>query len=307
MSQLEDAAKTSTHRFLGLKWKVLLLSSLILIAIVTAFTGITYRSLMKNFENQRLMQHERYTSEVEGLIKQTSQNLHQFAELIPFLEGMAGNLIAGNAEMLAQTFEPYWVPLQLNRGIEVVHFYNHANQLLAKWSSSEAFAQRNNLIRSWVREVNAQEKPSSPLSCDGSCMQFAVVPLLVEGQSVGVVVIGTPLVDAVVGFKNISGADIGLLVKDEGSGAKNNDIKIPNWGIRITILTNREKNRFLLDKVAEDYPDLGRLEQGVQTFWEGRYQQIKLLPLQKINASNKAQLVVITDITSTIETIRNST
>ena len=32
-------------------------------------------------------------------------------------------------------------------------------------------------------------------------MQFAVVPLLVEGQSVGVVVIGTPLVDAVVGFK----------------------------------------------------------------------------------------------------------
>ena len=93
----------------------------------------------------------------------------------------------------------------------------------------------------------------------------------------------------------------------KGSGAKNNDIKIPNWGIRITILTNREKNRFLLDKVAEDYPDLGKLEQGVQTFWEGRYQQIKLLPLQKINASNKAQLVVITDITSTIETIRNST
>src|SRR5687768_8394980 len=95
MSQLEDTENLPEYRFLGLKWKVLLLSSLILIAIVTAFTGITYLSLMNDFENQRLMQHERYTSEVEGLIKQTSQNLHQFAELIPLLGGMTENLIIG--------------------------------------------------------------------------------------------------------------------------------------------------------------------------------------------------------------------
>lgn len=307
MSQLEDAEKILEHRFLGLKWKVLLLSSLILIAIVAAFTGITYVSLMNDFENQRLMQHERYTSEVEGLIEQTSQSLHQIAELIPLMEGMTESLIAGDPEKLAEIFDPYWALLQINKGIEVVQFYNHANQLLAKWGSAEASFQRNNSIKSWVREVNVKERFSSPLSCDGSCMQFAVVPLLVEGQSVGVVVIGAPLVDAVVGFKNISGADIGLFVRDEGNTGKNSDIKIPNWGIRITILTNREKNRFLLDKISRDYPDLGRLEQGVQAFWQGRYQQIKLLPLQKINASNKAQLVVITDITSTVQTIRNST
>ena len=40
-------------------------------------------------------------------------------------------------------------------------------------------------------------------------------PLLVEGNNVGVVVIGAPLVDAILGFKNISGADIGLLIKDQ--------------------------------------------------------------------------------------------
>ncbi|MBN9126563.1 MAG: GGDEF domain-containing protein, partial [Nitrosospira sp.] len=173
MSQLEDAEKILEHRFLGLKWKVLLLSSMILIAIVAAFTGITYVSLMNDFENQRLMQHERYTSEVEGLIEQTSQSLHQIAELIPLMEGMTESLIAGNPEKLAEIFDPYWALLQINKGIEVVQFYNHANQLLAKWSNAEASFQRNNSIKSWVREVNAKERFSSPLSCDGSCMQFA--------------------------------------------------------------------------------------------------------------------------------------
>src|SRR3954463_1006801 len=100
-TQLQDTGKAE-RKFLSLKWKVLLLSSLILIAIVTAFTGITYLSLMNDFENQRLMQHERYISEVEGLTKQTSENLHQFAELIPLLDGMAENLIVGNPEKLAE-------------------------------------------------------------------------------------------------------------------------------------------------------------------------------------------------------------
>ena len=59
MAQLSDAS-SSDHKFLGLKWKVLLLSSLILIAIVVSFTGITYRSLMNDFENQRDVQHQRY-------------------------------------------------------------------------------------------------------------------------------------------------------------------------------------------------------------------------------------------------------
>ena len=41
---------SSVRRFLGLKWKVLLLSSLILLAIVIIFTVISYRILINNFE-----------------------------------------------------------------------------------------------------------------------------------------------------------------------------------------------------------------------------------------------------------------
>lgn len=295
------------HKFLGLKWKVLLLSSLILLMIVASFSAITYSSLIDDFERQRDTQHERYASEIEGLIGQISQNLHRLAGLIPFMEGMGPTLLASNGKDIAETFDSYWAPLQLNEGIELIRFYDNSDQLLASWGNGKSDAYGNDVIKNWVREVNAREQPVNHFSCEESCMQFAVAPLLVEGISVGVVVIGTPLVDAVLGFKAISGADIGLLIKEPGGVAKGNDARISNWEVRIAALTSSERNRAILDSVAQEYPDFKRLENGVQGFWGNRHQQIKLLSLGRVGTSDQAQLVVITDITSTIHAIRSST
>lgn len=299
--------RSGPHKFLGLKWKVLLLSSLILLTIVASFSAITYSSLIDDFERQRDIQHQRYASEIEGLIGQISQNLHQLAGLIPFMEGMGSVLLASNGKDIAETFDPYWAPLQLNEGIELIRFYGNSNQLLASWGNGESDAYGNDVIKNWVREVNAREQPINPFSCEESCMQFTVAPLLVEGISVGVVVIGTPLVDAVLGFKAISGADIGLLIKEPGGVAKGNDVRISNWGVRVAALTSSERNRAILNSVAQQYPDFKRLENGVQGFWGNRHQQIKLLSLGRVGTSDQAQLVVITDITSTIHAIRSST
>lgn len=306
----DGTESSAPRRFLGLKWKVLLLSSMILLAIVGSFGIITYSSQINDFERQRDIQHERYASEVEGLMEQLALNLHQFAGLIPFLEGMGPALRASNEKSIAEAFDPYWAPLQLNKGIELVRFYGNSNQLLASWGGDEFDTHKNDLIKNWVREVNAREQPASHFSCEKRCMQFAVTPLLVEGISVGVVVIGTSLVDAVLGFENISGADIGLLIKDqnkEQNGSLGNSVRIPNWAVRIAALTNSDRNRAILNKVAQQYPDFNSLENGVQGFWDNRHQQIKLLTVEGASTSDKARLIVITDITSTIDAIRNST
>ncbi|SCX82495.1 PAS domain S-box-containing protein/diguanylate cyclase (GGDEF) domain-containing protein [Nitrosospira sp. Nl5] len=306
-AERDGTERSRPYKFLGLKWKVLLLSSLILFAIVASFSVITYSSLIDNFERQRDVQHQRYASEVEGLIEQISQNLHQLAGLIPFLEGMAPVLLASNGKDISETFDPHWTPLQLNKGIELIRFYGSSNQLLASWGGDKPDTHGNDLITNWVREVNAREQPISPFNCEESCMQFAVAPLLVEGISVGVVVIGAPLVDAILGFKNISGADIGLLIKEQSGVPKGSDARISNWGVRVAALTSSERNRAILNSVAQQYPSFNSLENGVQGFWGDRHQQIKLLSLGRVSASDKAQLVVITDITSTIHTIRSST
>ena len=301
-----DGTTSTGRRFIGLKWKVLLLSSLILIAIVVSFTGITYLSLMDDFESQRDAQHQRYASEVEGLIDQVARNLHQLTELIPFMEGMGESLLEGDGTSIADTFEPYWPLLQLNQGIELVRFYDNSHKLLASWGIFESDRHEEPML-DWVREVNSRERPISPLRCMKNCTQFAISPLLVEGKKVGVMVIGAPLVDAILGFKNISGADIGLLIKEQSDVANGNDARIPKWKVRIAALTSSEKNRLILGSVAEQYPDFRSIEKGVQSSWGNRHQQLKLLALERINPSDKAHLIVITDTTSSVRTIQNST
>jgi len=299
-------APEKPQKFLGLKWKVLLLSSLILIAIVASFTGITYLSLMDDFESQRNVQHQRYAREVEGLIDQVSANLHQLAGLIPSLEGMGKSLLSGSTRNVMRAFDPHWIPLQLNKGIELLRFYDGSNQLLASWGISE-FHTPEALMLNWVHEVNTQEKPMSHLSCQSTCMQFAVAPLLVEGNNVGVIVIGTPLVDVILGFKDISGADIALLVSEKGDSSESNKVKIANWNVTIAA-HSREMNITVLDDVATNYPDLDSLEEGILVSWHDRHLQIKPLFLERMAVSeDDAHFMVVTDITSTIRTIHSST
>ena len=66
------------------------------------------------------------------------------------------------AQEYRETFDPYWASLQLNKGIELVRFYDNSNQLLASWGILESDTHEGPML-DWVREVNAREQPISPL------------------------------------------------------------------------------------------------------------------------------------------------
>ncbi len=130
-ARIEDVTSSGANKFLSLKWKVLLLSSLVLLAIVASFCTISYLTLVGQFEEQRDAQHQRHEKELQGLIEQTSQSLHQLAGTIPLLDDMDAGLLMSNADGITQAFDQHWALLQLHSGIELVRFYSKSNQLLS--------------------------------------------------------------------------------------------------------------------------------------------------------------------------------
>ncbi|MEO5702704.1 MAG: EAL domain-containing protein [Gammaproteobacteria bacterium] len=303
---IKGSVNPDSPNFLSLKWKITLLTSLILLGVVVFFCAISYFNLVEQFADQGEDQHQLYAKEMQGLIDQNSQKLHQLGRTIPLLENMDTALLTSNKPGIVHAFDQHWALLQLHNGIEVARFYNTSNELLASWGDAapnEIVAMQN-----WVSEVNQQELPLSPLNCDANCVQYAVEPLLVAGDSAGVVVLGTSLVDAAVGYKRISDTDIGLLIEQSdlvpaGSPAA----QISNWNARVTALTNRDKNIAILTKVSQEYPDLSKLSTGVQFYQDEHYYQVRLLPLQGFGPLDKPRLVAISDITSAVSTIRKST
>jgi len=293
------------RRFRSLRWKISLSSSMILLAVVMLFCFISYLGLMANFDNQREVEYRRYSREVASLIKNTSQNLYQLAEMIPFLDGMKNALLINDGESISKVFDPHWALLQFHNGVEFVQFYNPRNQLNASWDSLEAQIGGNMLLSAWVSHVNQSEKPINPLLCRENCIQYIIAPLLVEGKKAGVVVMGISLADMFLAFKRIAGSDIGLLIKGQNNLLLPNDADYLRWNIHVSALTNKEKNLEILKKTSYLHPDLSVLNNGTQIRWNDQYLQIKLFPLDSYEP-DKAHLIVITDVTAAVNNIYDS-
>ncbi len=296
---------TPKKRFRSLRWKISLSSSLILLAVVMMFCFISYLSLMANFDSQRDIDYKRYSREIDNLINNTSQNLYQLAEIIPFLDGMKKALLVNDGESISNAFDQHWALLQLHNGIEFIYFYNQSNHLNASWDNLGSSFYEQNLLLEWVSQVNRSERPINPLLCRESCVQLIVAPLLVEGRKVGAVVLGISLADVLLAFKRIFGADIGLLVNKTKQITQLDESDIPSWDVQISALTSREKNFPMLTNASRFYPNIAALDEGIQFHWNDHYQQIKLLPLHSVEPDN-AHLVVITDVTTAVNNIHDS-
>ena len=115
----------------------------------------------------------------------------------------------------------------------------------------------------WVKQVNHFEKPIHPLLCKKNCIQHTVAPLLIEGKTGGVAVIGSSLVDTLLAFNQVSGAEIGLLIQDDMNHSENSSFIEP-WNVNIAALTHKNKNQKILETASERFPTIVSLQDGIQ-------------------------------------------
>ncbi|MBK6619082.1 MAG: EAL domain-containing protein [Nitrosomonas sp.] len=295
--------------FVGLNWKVSLLSSLILLLVVTTFSWLNYNSLIDTIEQQREMQYRRHIREVESLIGRSSQNLHQLIRIIPYLGGMEDSLLSRNADTLFENFDRYWNVFQIQNDIEDVRFYDAENLLLASWSNLDPSLKRDNLVLDHIREVNQREQPAMSMICVDNCTQYTIEPLLIGGTRVGVIAVGSSLIDVFLNFRRASGADIGLIIKHASAMPDlppDSDMHISEWNSHITALTSNQKNLALIQQAAEQHPDLQAIADGIQIEFNKRHYRIKSLPLKNISSADQAQLIIVTEISGTIQVIQES-
>ncbi len=307
MAENLEVRSPTNRRFLSFKWKISLLSSLILLAVVLLFCAISYLSLMSNFERQSDVEHKRYTQEIDSLIAKTSQDLRQLAEMIPFWDRMSESLLTGDGKIISDVFDQHLALLQFHSGVEFVHFYNQSGELIAKWGDIAKELEESEKMGHWISNVNELERPINPLVCKESCLQYTIAPLLVGSQNVGVVAVGVSLADTLLDFQSMSGADIGLLISDTSKLDQLHDTSyISQWDTRIIALTSKGINYEILSKAGKVFPDLDQLNDGVLLDWSGYHLKIKLIPLIDSIDSDNVYLVVITDVTSTVNNIYES-
>ncbi|MCP4407505.1 MAG: EAL domain-containing protein [Gammaproteobacteria bacterium] len=304
MSMQTDRINQRSPRMLSLKWKAIILTSVVLIIITVSFSVLSYLNQVSQFREQRSIIKHRQEQELNGLIDQSLVRLQHLSELIQKLKGVPSALLAGEPPQLHSAFNRHWTDLQIQFGLDVGQIYDANNQLLAAWGRSGMPEKSDTVTSEWARQSNHDERPVTALDCKADCELYAVSPILMQGRHIGAVLLGSPLTDIVLSFKQISGADIGLIVNDDNGvadwGGKRG---LPLWQAHISALTSWEQNLDLLRSVSKQYPHKRDLAEGITAEFDGRHFEVTVLPVQYSGYETQGHFVVISDITQPLANI----
>jgi diguanylate cyclase (GGDEF)-like protein/PAS domain S-box-containing protein len=302
-------SRPPVSRFLSLKWKVSLLTSLVFLALGATFSALTYSNLHAQFECQRQMARESYRREAEGLLQQSLQRLQQVAALIPSLGGMREALRSGETPALQTAFERHWGDLQIEWNLDFVEFFDRGGCGVGSWGKSGRTEPNAASAPEWVRAVARTERPVSLLLGAGEWLQCSAVPLLLDGKNAGVAVVGMSLSDLVLGLRQVSGADVGLLVVEDGSGGHSEGPvrRIAGWGARVLALTDPLNRLPVLQEAARRNRDVRSAGGGIRTMLRDRNYEVTLIPLQDFSTGGNAYLAIVADISGALAEIGRAT
>ena len=107
---LTNMTKAEAHkprRFLSLKWKVLTLTSLVLLSISISHITLNHIAFVKQFETQSDITHKQYMVQVSGLIQRSAKRLQQIGGMLPILSGMKEPLATESESKLEEAFNQH--------------------------------------------------------------------------------------------------------------------------------------------------------------------------------------------------------
>ncbi|MFY0989732.1 EAL domain-containing protein [Halomonas sp. C05BenzN] len=298
---------TGTRQRLSLTWRVIALSSLLLLGLVLLFTWLGHANLMRQFQESREEHTERQMREIRLALQRTEGALQQLASLAAASPRLGPALELRNPGDTQDSLNAQWPTLQLEAGIDEILVFDARGELQAEWGESQADNDRP--IQLWVRRVMESEMPLTALRCSTDCRQYAAVPVLVEGQSVGTVILSRSLADVTRQAQQVSDSDVALLVTGPmASDTPNAERHLAAWEGHLVALTRQEESLSLLRTASQQSSIRELLNSPLQLRHRGRDIELSAVRMDEDgDRRSTGYFLMASDITSQIRAINQDT
>ena len=175
--------------FISLKWRALLLTSIVLVVMIFGGAWLNYDNLSRQLRTQLAQDNAARLRELHALMGQSVERLRQLAGMIPTFPGMQTALRGNDGLAVASVLDAQWPALQFDLGLDRLVVYGSDDaSALAQWSVSSGTEVEARLV-GLVAMARAQETPQSLLECSPECMHYVAAPMLAEGRNAGVVLL----------------------------------------------------------------------------------------------------------------------
>ncbi len=306
MKRVVQPSETITrgNHFFSLKWKAVLIFSLVLIFVNAGLAILGYWQLREQFSLQQEQINQQHIQELEALVGNSFSELEQIASLVPTLV-QTDSSSEPMSKRLADMFLDQSATLEFDWGLDEASFYSNQSKLLFALRPPE------NLERliPMIQQVNLTEQPDFQLNCIDQCKQYVAVPVLNKGQKIGVLLLSRRIADVIISFKDITAADIAVISEDRLHSKKNRHKSrlLRNWQRHVVALTNPEKNMQLLQNVSENHRFEELQHTGLEVEQNGKHFMLQSLQLSSEEIGQTTHFVLINDISEAVQHIKQAT
>ena len=289
--------------FISLKWRALLLTSIVLVVMIFGGAWLNYDNLSRQLRTQLAQDNAARLRELHALMGQSVERLRQLAGMIPTFPGMQTALRGNDGLAVASVLDAQWPALQFDLGLDRLVVYGSDDaSALAQWSVSSGTEVEARLV-GLVAMARAQETPQSLLECSPECMHYVAAPMLAEGRNAGVVLLGVGLADTLRSFAAVSGAEVGLL-RIGARGSRDPALgRLDAWNADLSALTRPEQSLPVL-RLAAGRQALEDAAGGLLVEAGERSYDLRVSTLPGLARDHPIRLLVIADITAPLSDIR---
>ncbi|MCG7577783.1 MULTISPECIES: EAL domain-containing protein [unclassified Halomonas] len=294
------------HRF-SLAWRVTALSSLLLLTLVALLIWLGHHHLTQQFANSRVAHHERQQREIRLALQRSADNLRQLAGLTASAAPLGEALAIGDINAIDDALRDQWPPLQLEAGVDEVFVFDPLGRLLGH--SGGNHPPLDIPVEGWVDEVLSSEAPMTTLRCGLTCQQFAAVPILLAGSSIGMVVLSRSLADVTREAREVSGSEVALLVAGyTGTNRLEASRQLPEWNGHLVALTSRETTLPLLERASRSAPIAELAKRPLNLSYAQRDLELSAVYMENdADWRSTGYFLLISDVTAQVVAIQKAT
>jgi diguanylate cyclase (GGDEF)-like protein len=274
--------------YLSVRWKIILLASLVLGLTSALFIWQQHRTQLREFTDNQAGFRERSHYILDYLYQSQAERMQMLANLLVAQPNVRDDILNRRGDRFAERVDALATELSFDQGVAAVVFHDASQQQLGFWGNPDYTSG----LLPFVKLSANEETPQTHVECKLTCIQLTVIPISDKGRTIATVSIISNLESILSDLHRLSTSDVAVL---KGSLL---DETQPLASIQVISVSGGAPIREVLAAARQSvWPD-GRF----QLSHAGQVHQVVLIPTP-LTGDDQVHFVVIPNVTQQIKQI----
>lgn len=234
-------------RFFSIKWKAMLVFSMLLVAVASALTTQFLGRLDARFQEEQLDKREQFQLYVQQQMEQSVSQFVSWMEAVSFASAQ-NRIHEDNQTNFIANMDLFWPSMQLHLFIDTAWLYAaDESNLTQSWGIGAEFP-----FSDWIGKIQRAPQPQYSTYCSEQCQTIVALPVMGVGDSVAVLAFSTSMASSIVAIRQMLDIDVAVL-SDYRSNAQSG-YELMAWNKNIVSISNRDSLQPVLEVFATEQP-----------------------------------------------------